>query len=125
MSDSAIIRVGIMNKLKSLEDVNALALPANVLVLLSKYAKVLRAKNGTIIKLSSLRIFFHVHQTCLKAKDTELNIIYHQLLDEVNDHIARGTMFTNEEKELSLDKNKEKKPNSRLSKKQNDASTRI
>ena len=97
-----------MNKLKSLENVNALALPANVLVLLSKYAKALRMKNGTVIKLSSLRIFFHVHQTCIKAKDTHLNIIYHQLLDEVNSHIEHGTMFTNEEKELHLNKNKER-----------------
>jgi len=95
-----------MNKIKSLEDVNALALPAKVLVLLSKYAKELRAKNGTVIKLSSLRIFFHVHQTCLKAKDTRLNIIYYQLLDEVNKHIEAGTMFTNEEKNMRLKQSK-------------------
>jgi len=74
-----------------------------------------------------LRIFFHVHQTCLKAKDTQLNIIYHQLLDEVNSHIDVGTMFTNEEKSLRLDKNKEKKTNNRLLKKekQNDTTTRL
>jgi len=97
-----------MKRLKSLEDVNALALPAKVLVLLSKYAKELRMKNGTVIKLSSLRIFLHVHQTCLKANDTRLNIIYHQLLDEVNDQIENGIMFTNEEKNMRLGKNKDK-----------------
>jgi len=110
-----------MNKLKSLEDVNALALPAKVLVLLSKYAKALRMKNGTVIKLSSLRIFFHVHQTCIKAKDTHLNIIYHQLLDEVNSHIESGTMFTNEEKKLHLGTNKNKERALARHKNQNNA----
>lgn len=108
-----------MNKLKSLEEVNALALPAKVLVLLSKYTKVLKMKNGTVIKLSSLRVFLHVHQTCLKAKDTRLNIIYYQLLDEVNRHIQTGTMFTNEEKNMRLSKNKERRLDKRLPKDKN------
>ena len=97
-----------MKKLTSLEDVNALALPAKVLVLLSKYAQTLKSSNGTIIKLSSLRVFMHVHQTCVKANDAGLNIIYHQMLDEVNQHINAGTMFTNKEKKMLLKESKNK-----------------
>jgi len=97
-----------MNKIKSLENVNALALPAKVLVLLSKYAKELKSVNGTVIKLSSLRVFLHVHQTCVQARNTKLNTIYHELLAEVNIHINAGTMFTNKDKKMLLGKNKNK-----------------
>lgn len=97
-----------MEKLTSLEDINALALPAKVLVLLSKYSQSLKSTNGTVIKLSSLRVFMHVHQTCIKANDISLNIIYHQLLTEVNKHLNDGTMFTNQEKQMHLRKNRNK-----------------
>jgi len=97
-----------MNKLTNLEDVNALALPAKVLVLLSKYAQELQATNRTVIKLSSLRVFMHVHQTCLKAETPKLNKIYHELLDEVNQHLEAGTMYTNKEKKVLLGENKKK-----------------
>ena len=50
-----------MRKLKNLEEVNAAALPAKVLVLLSKYANALRKHNGLILKLSSLNVFRNVH----------------------------------------------------------------
>ena len=87
-----------MDKLKSLEDVNASSLPAKMLILLSKYAKALRQTNGTVIKLSSLRVFMHVHQTCVAAQNEELNHYYREMLKEINLHIQAGTMFTNEQK---------------------------
>lgn len=91
-----------MGQLKSLENVNALALSAKVLVLLSKYAQVIRVHNGTVLKLSSLRIFKHIHETCESANSPKLNKIYQQLLDEVNLHINAGTMYTNDAKESML-----------------------
>lgn len=98
-----------MEKLQSLENVNALALPAKVLVLLSKYAQYLRAHNGTILKLSSLRVFKHIHRTCQNAQDPKLNSIYQQLLHEVNIHIESGIMYTNDVKESMLRKKINKK----------------
>ena len=60
----------------------------------------------------------HVHHTCVKANDAGLNIIYHQMLDEVNKHINAGTMFTNKEKKMLLrkDKNKQRTLNKHLAK---------
>ena len=95
-----------MANLSSLEDVNALALPAKVLVLLSKYTQVLRAHNGTVLKLSSLRVFKHIHTTCLKANNPKLIYIYKQLLDEVNLHIEAGTMHTNDAKKILIKQQK-------------------
>lgn len=97
-----------MKKIKNLEDINALALPAKVLVLLSKYAKALKSSNGMVIKLSSLKVFYYVHQTCIQARNSQLNSIYHELLTEVNLHIDAGTMFTNKEKKMLLGRNKNK-----------------
>ena len=106
-----------MGKIKSLEDVNALALPAKVLVLLSKYAQTLRETNGIVIKLSSLRIFVHVHATCTNANTPRLTVIYNQLLQEVNEYIEAGVMFTNEEKAMLLNKkDKERTLNKHLPK---------
>lgn len=101
--------------LNSLENINALALPAKVLVLLSKYAKALRNHNGTILKLSSLRIFKHIHDTCEKANSPKLNVIYDQLLAEVNNHISAGTMYTNDERQL-MRKNQKQNPLRKLAK---------
>ena len=95
-----------MANLSSLENVNALALPAKVLVLLSKYAQALRAHNGTILKLSSLRIFKHIHTTCLNANTPKLKYVYKQLLDEVNLHIEACTMYTNDAKKIMLQQQK-------------------
>jgi len=122
----------IMNgHLKSLEDVNALALPAKVLVLLSKYAQALRDHNGTILKLSSLRVFKHIHDTCEEANYHKLDKIYAKLLKEVNQHIHSGTMYTNDARRLML-KNKKKLSLKRFSKniplsaiRKNNPSTRI
>jgi len=107
-----------VSKLSSLENVNALALPAKVLVLLSKYAKSLRAHNGTVLKLSSLRVFRHIHVTCMKASSPKLNEIYSELLEEVDLHIKAGTMYTNDAKDLMLKKQKKqtlRKLNSKIS----------
>ena len=89
-----------MGNLKSLEDVSASALPAKVLVLLSKYAQALRKSSGLIIKLSSLSVFKHVHRTKEDANKAVLNVLYEELLEEVNKHLAMGTMYTNETKSL-------------------------
>ena len=94
-----------MGQITSLKNVNALALPAKVLVLLSKYAQALRAHNGTVLKLSSLRVFKHIHTTCMKANDQTLIHIYVELLREVNIHLEAGTMYTNDVKKELL-KNK-------------------
>jgi len=104
-----------VHKLNNLENVNALALPATVLVLLSKYAKSLRAHNGTILKLSSLRVFKHIHGTCIKANNPRLYEIYTELLEEVNLHIKAGTMYTNDAKDLML-KNQKKQTLKKFSK---------
>jgi len=93
-------------RLNNLENVSALALPSKVLVLLSKYAKALRNHNGTIIKLSSLRVFKHIHDTNNNSKSEKLDNIYKELLDEVNAHIKVGTMHTNQSKEESLKEQK-------------------
>lgn len=84
-----------MRKLKNLEEVNASALPAKVLVLLSKYANALRKHNGLILKLSSLNVFRNVHKTSCRAKHPEVHEVYQELLDEVRVHLKKGTMYTN------------------------------
>ena len=99
-----------MDKVTSLENINASALPAKMLILLSKYAKTLRNTNGTIIKLSSLRIFMHVHKTCEAANSKQLNYYYDEMLEEINKHIQAGTMFTNEQREQSADSKLKKEP---------------
>jgi len=94
-----------MEKLSSLQYVNASALPARVLVLMSKYAKALKQYNGTIIKLSSLRAFNQIHLSCTEAQDKQLNRIYQQLLEQVNSHINAGLMVTNQKIKQTVGKN--------------------
>jgi len=86
-------------RLRSLEEVDASALPAKVLVLLSRYAQALRNCNGLIIKLSSLEIFQYVESTSRMAGNPELQQAYHNLLKEVNLHIEQGTMYTRAQRE--------------------------
>lgn len=101
-------------KLDSLEHVNASALPANVLVLLSKYAVALRRHNGLILKLSSLNIFRHVHSTNKVSEHFEVHFAYQELLTEVRQQVAAGNMYTNAHKRFK-DK-RVKRPYSSVSK---------
>jgi hypothetical protein len=87
-----------MRKLNSLEEVNASALPATVLALLSAYANVLRKHNGLILKLSSMNVFRHVYNTSLVARHPDVHTAYDVLLKEVRGHVYNGTMYTNDHK---------------------------
>jgi len=73
-----------MEKLSSLQHVSASALPARVLVLMSKYARALELLSGKAIKLSSLRVFNDIHLSSIEANNESLNSIYQQLLTQVN-----------------------------------------
>ena len=87
-----------VRQLDSLDEVNASALPANVLVLLSKYANALRKHNGLILKLSSMNIFRHVHSTNKVSKHDSVHIAYEELLSEVRQQVKAGSMYTNAHK---------------------------
>ena len=89
-----------MGKLASLEEVNASVLPARVLVLLSKYAQAMRKHTGLVIKISSLNVFKHVHNTHKLTQHPAVQKLYQELLGEVSTHIAQGTMHTNQDREL-------------------------
>lgn len=88
-----------MNKLVSLEEVNASILPAKVLVLLSKYAQAMRKHTGLVIKISSLNVFRHVHNTNKLADHSEIHRLHRELLIEVNHHLRAKTMQTNRQRE--------------------------
>lgn len=81
------------SNLQSLEKVDATTLPAKVLVLLSKYAIALKNHNGTVIQLSSLNVFRHVHHTSLLCKDPIAQKIHRQLMVQVCSHIKLGSMY--------------------------------
>ena len=89
-----------MGKLVSLKEVNASILPANVLVLLSKYAQAMRTHTGLVIKISSLNVFKHVHNTNKLTENIAVRRLYRELLLEVNNHISNGSMQTNDQREL-------------------------
>ena len=93
-----------MKKLTNLKNVNALALPAKILVAMSKYARTLEETNGDVIRLSSLNVFNDIHSTCLKAKDQSLNKQYYEILDLANMYIESGVMFTNQKKKKIIGK---------------------
>ena len=88
-----------MGKLVSLEEVNASVLPAKVLVLLSKYAQAMRKHTGLVIKISSLNVFKHVHNTNKLTDHLEIRRLHRDLLVEVNEHLREGTMQTNAQRE--------------------------
>jgi len=90
-----------MGKLVSLKEVNATVLPANVLVLLSKYAQAVRQHTGLVIKVSSLNVFTHVHNTSKLTQNLIVRGLHRDLLLTVNAHLREGTMQTNSERESS------------------------
>ena len=90
-----------MGKLVRLEEVNASALPAKVLVLLSKYAQAIRTHTGLVIKINSLNVFKHVHNTNKLTNHLQIRRLHRELLLEVNEHLRNGTMQTNVQRKLS------------------------
>lgn len=90
-----------MGELVSLEEVDASVLPAKVLVLLSKYAQAIRKHTGLVIKISSLNIFKHVHNTNIMTDHQQVEQLYRELLLEVNSHLRGGTMRTHLQQKLS------------------------
>jgi hypothetical protein len=89
-----------MGNLIHLEEVNASVLPAKVLVLLSKYAQAMRKHTGLVIKISSLNVFKHVHNTNRLTDHLQIRKLHRELLLEVNSHLRAGTMQTNRQREL-------------------------
>ncbi len=89
-----------MGKLVSLDEVNASVLPAKVLVLLSKYAQAMRKHTGLVIKISSLNVFKHVHNTNKLTDHLQIKQLHRDLILEVNKHLRAGTMQTNQDREL-------------------------
>lgn len=89
-----------MGKLISLEEVNASVLPAKVLVLLSKYAQAMRKHTGLVIKISSLNVFKHVHNTNKLTDHLQIRQLHRELLLEVNSHLRAGTMQTDRQREF-------------------------
>jgi len=87
-----------MGKLISLDEVNASVLPAKVLVLLSKYAQSMRKHTGLVIKISSMNVFKHVHNTNKLTEHPEVRRLHRDLLVEVNLHLVDGTMQTNQQR---------------------------
>lgn len=87
-----------MGKLVSLNEVNASVLPAKVLVLLSKYAQSMRKHTGLVIKISSMNVFKHVHNTNKLTEHPEVRRLHHELLMEVNHHLMEGNMQTNQQR---------------------------
>ncbi len=87
-----------MGKLISLDEVNASVLPAKVLVLLSKYAQSMRKHTGLVIKISSMNVFKHVHNTNKLTEHPEVRRLHRDLLVEVNHHLLEGTMQTNRQR---------------------------
>lgn len=91
-----------MGKLVSLDEVNASVLPAKVLVLLSKYAQAMRKHTGLVIKISSLNVFKHVHNTNKLTGHIQIRQLHRELLLEVNSHLSEGTMQTNKQREQGV-----------------------
>jgi len=88
-----------MGNLVSLDLVNASVLPARVMVLLSKYAQAARKHTGLIVKISSINVFKHVHNTSKLTENLEVRRLHRDLLIEVNMHLRAGTMQTFEQRE--------------------------
>ena len=81
-------------KLKSLYNVKAKVLPPRVMVLLSKFAKAIKDEDGVTIKLSSLNVFKHIHNSYVISTSAEVEYCYIELAKEVNEHLENGTMET-------------------------------
>jgi len=81
-----------MERVNNLSGVKANAFPSSVLVLLSKYATVVKDADGVVIQLSSLNVFKHVHNSYLNTRSSSVKRYYRLLLREVNQHIAEGNM---------------------------------
>ncbi len=81
-----------MKKVKNLYAVKANVLPARVMVLLSKYAQIIKEHEGVVIQLSSLNVFKHVHASYIRSNHQDVHRCYKVLLSEVNRHLAEGNM---------------------------------
>ena len=79
-------------KLKSLYNVEAKVLPPRVMVLLSKFAKAIKNADGVTIKLSSLNVFKHIHNSYVISTSAEVEYCYIELAKEVNEHLENGSM---------------------------------
>ena len=90
-----------MGTLISLNEVNATVLPGRVLVLLSKYAQELRKHTGLVIKVSSMNVFKHVDKTRRFTESSHIHKVYKELLIEVNQQLALGSMQTHAQRQLS------------------------
>lgn len=90
-----------MGKIESLDKVSAAVLPAKVLVLLSKYAQTMRKHTGLVIKISSMNVFKHVHNTHKLTQHPEVIALHRTLLSEVNKHLSEGTMQTVDQRTLA------------------------
>lgn len=93
-----------MDKLVSLEEVDASVLPAKVLVLLSKYSQAVRKHTGLVIKISSLNIFQHIHNTQKLTDHLRVQQRHQELLIEVNSHLRAGTMRTHKQQQSAHSK---------------------
>jgi len=91
-----------MATLISLDQVNASILPANVMVLLSKYAQATHRYTGMVVELSSMSVFEQVHKTNRLTSNLEVRRLHRNLLVEVNRHLLKGTMHTNLQRNESL-----------------------
>ena len=81
-----------MERLNNLSGVRANAIPSSVLVLLSKYATVVKDADGIVIQLSSMNVFKHVHNSYLNSRSSSVKRYYRLLLREVNQQISEGNM---------------------------------
>lgn len=90
-----------MGKIESLDKVSAAVLPAKVLVLLSKYAQTMRKHTGLVIKISSMNVFKHVHNTHKLTQHPEVIALHSTLLSEVNKHLMEGTMQTVDQRAMA------------------------
>jgi len=89
-----------MGRFVNLEEVSAEVLPANVLVLLSKYAQAMRKHTGLVIKISSLNVFKHVHDTQKLTRHPAVKKLHAALLREISEHLEQGTMHTTRDREI-------------------------
>ena len=94
--------------LKGLDKLDASTLPANILVLLSQYAKAIEQHNGIVVQLSSLNVFKHVEQTATLCNDPRIRLIYRRLLVQTSDHVRAGSMYLIGAKKQSLSSDSKK-----------------
>ncbi len=81
-----------MEMVENLYHVKATVLPAKIMVLLSKYALIIKEAEGIVINLSSLNVFKHVHNSYMKSSHPAVKKCYGYLLLEVNKNLVQGHM---------------------------------